>query len=207
MKLICFRGGESTLKAQNQVQGQSDPVLSPTGEDQARAVRAVLEDLVDGSLYDVDAIYASDLQRAVQSAQRACHSGTIITDERLREADFGDAVGEQMDDYLDAHPELDLSNTGTFTTAFPGGESMADVYRRVTDCVDDIVAAHQPDDTAIVACHLMPMLALLGYVGKYHPETVMCDATVDHGEVIVLHVEPSGRADLRDRRTDVPDSF
>jgi broad specificity phosphatase PhoE len=99
-----------------------------------------------------DAVFCSDLQRAIDSAQLGFGNKYEITrDERLRECNYGDMNGkphtfkENMEDYVDQ--------------PFPAGESYRDVERRLADFVEYLRINYAGKHIAIVA-HQAPQLAL-----------------------------------------------
>ena len=85
MLLYLIRHGESLYNAEGRIQGQSDVALSPLGIRQARAIAdAFVEE-------PLDAIFASPLQRAMQTAEPiAGRFGLAIRpDDRLMEIHAG----------------------------------------------------------------------------------------------------------------------
>lgn len=64
MLLYLVRHGESTYNAEGRIQGQSDAPLSELGHRQTEAVAAALANL------PIEAVYASPLRRALETAQR-----------------------------------------------------------------------------------------------------------------------------------------
>jgi len=104
-RVLLVRHGQSEWNAIGRWQGQADSPLSDQGRLQAReAARAV------GS---VDAVWASDLQRAVETATIIANEigvGPVVVDPDLRERDAGEFSGltrpeieERFPGYLAAH--------------------------------------------------------------------------------------------------------
>jgi broad specificity phosphatase PhoE len=87
-RVLLVRHGQSEWNAEGRWQGQADPILTDLGRLQAReAARA---------LGAVDAVWASDLQRAVETAAIiADHLGVgpVVVDPDLRERDAGEFSG------------------------------------------------------------------------------------------------------------------
>jgi broad specificity phosphatase PhoE len=85
--MLCYliRHGESLYNAEGRIQGQSDVALSPLGLMQAEAIAATLAD------EQIDAIFASPLRRALQTADPvATRLGlSIQPDDRLKEIHAG----------------------------------------------------------------------------------------------------------------------
>ena len=86
VKIIFVRHGYSQYNKTKQYTGQLDVPLEPEGYEQARdSSRFILEN------YDVDAIYSSDLSRAVETVKPIAEAiGLEITTTRdLREINLG----------------------------------------------------------------------------------------------------------------------
>ena len=84
LRILLVRHGQSEWNAQGRWQGQADPPLTELGREQARLAAHRLE--------DIDAVVASDLQRAAQTASIvAAHLQLPVahTDHRLRERHAG----------------------------------------------------------------------------------------------------------------------
>lgn len=86
-RILLVRHGQSTWNADGRWQGQADPPLSDLGVAQAQ--------VASGSLDDLDAVWASDLERAHVTARHiAVPQGLgVTTDERLRERHAGEWTG------------------------------------------------------------------------------------------------------------------
>src|SRR5919112_3187296 len=97
--LLLARHGETDWNRELRIQGSSDIELNELGRRQAQGLAQELTDV------DLDAIYASDLARARQTAEAvaATHGLEVKLDSRLRERSFGSWEGLTRDD-LDAMP-------------------------------------------------------------------------------------------------------
>jgi probable phosphoglycerate mutase len=116
--VLLVRHGQSEWNAAGRWQGQADPPLSDLGREQAH--------LAARSLGTVDAIFASDLQRATETAliiSNALGVGPVVIDPDLRERDAGEWSGltrseieEQWPGYLapigDKHSSFASSGDG-----------------------------------------------------------------------------------------------
>ena len=94
---------------------------------------------------DVDVVYASDLGRAVETAELA-FGGTGIPvrlDARLRECNYGELNGRPAAE-LDTQTRL-----SHIEEPFPGGQSYRQVVEATRSFLDDVVARH--DGTTVLA--------------------------------------------------------
>jgi probable phosphoglycerate mutase len=110
-----------------------------------------------------DAIYSSDLSRAIATAQPAA-AGLgleLVVDSRLREVDFGRAEGLTRSEMATAFPlELAAFMANPGTTPLPGGEPGANAVERARTALLDI-ASGQPDGAVLVVMHTTLMRLLL----------------------------------------------
>ncbi len=155
-KLFLVRHGQTDWNLATRYQGHSDIPLNETGLQQAAtAVKNFY-----GTSYE--AIYASDLQRAQQTANYfAMDSGLpIISDARLREIYLGEWEGKSINQIREDYPELvALRRAEPTLYAAPDGETVMEVARRVVAAADEISAAY-PDGNVLVVAHGMSMATL-----------------------------------------------
>jgi broad specificity phosphatase PhoE len=114
--------------------------LSELGREQARALGGRRRD--DG----IAAVYASDLRRAVETAEIALAGSGIPVrhDARLRECDYGELNGASV--------ELVAAVRGRHVDEpFPGGESYRQVVERTCAFLDDVVAEHDGERIVVIA--------------------------------------------------------
>jgi probable phosphoglycerate mutase len=145
--LWLVRHGESTWNLQGRIQGHADgPMLTEEGARQSAQV-------ADGfQIGEVEAIYASDLTRAQQTATivGAALRLNVQTHQALRERCFGVYEGLPLD-------SLESTDSGISgdrivdTEARPeGGESLEDLYRRVGAFVDWLWEQPHAGDVMVV---------------------------------------------------------
>jgi probable phosphoglycerate mutase len=98
-RVLLVRHGQSEWNALGRWQGQADPPLSDLGRAQARAAAR--------SIGAVDAIFASDLQRAVETAAIISSEigvGPVMIDPELGERDAGEWSGLTREDIHERYP-------------------------------------------------------------------------------------------------------
>jgi 2,3-bisphosphoglycerate-dependent phosphoglycerate mutase len=122
--------------------------LSDTGRGQA--VELGLRRRDDG----VDAVFSSDLHRAVETAEIAfAGSGIpVLVDWRLRECDYGELNGMPR-------ARLEAERRRRLHEPWPGGESWSEAVARVTTFLDDLAAAHDGKRIVVIG-HIATRWAL-----------------------------------------------
>ena len=130
--LFLVRHGETVDNARQIMQGQTQGCLNEKGREQARVVAERL------AAESIDAIVASDLRRAIQTAEIIAepHGLPVVTTPLLRERDWGgftgrfipDLKGEVWPDDIESEEAL-LSRARTFliyiTATYPGKRVVA----------------------------------------------------------------------------------
>lgn len=124
--------------------GWADPPLSEIGVAQARQLRGLIADR------RFDAVFVSDLQRAVQTAELAFPEVEIRLDPRLREMNYG---------WLNGAPESAFDEDEARFIEYPlkQGECCRDVQRRIEEFLQECYA---PDSEVAIISHRFPQLAL-----------------------------------------------
>lgn len=115
----------------------------------------------------LDAVYCSDLQRAVKSAEIIAEPCSLIPiiNTGLRERNFGAWEGLSFTEIKDKYPaEFESWTVNPLKFSPPDGESTIEVKERVINALKDIMNKHSGDRIAIVAhggvnriilCHIM----------------------------------------------------
>ncbi|MGC9393221.1 MAG: alpha-ribazole phosphatase [Anaerolineae bacterium] len=157
LRLFLVRHGETAWNAEGRYQGQTDVPLSAAGLRQAEAIAGRL------AMTPLDAIYASDLCRAAETAHAIArhHTLDVRLDPRWREMSFGEWHGLTYPQMEAAFPEtVAWWNADRVHHAPPGGETLAQLAARVHAALDDIRRAH-PEQTVLIASHGGAIRALL----------------------------------------------
>ena len=96
MKIYSTRHGETQWNLENRIVGITDLPLTDRGIEQAAALAEKVK-----NIRDIDIIISSPMKRARQTAQFTADALglSVITDERLREWDYGSFEG--LDRYAD----------------------------------------------------------------------------------------------------------
>ncbi len=126
-ELWLVRHGETPASLGRTLAGWTDVPLTPRGESQAAGLRPLL------ASESFQAVWSSDLQRAVRTARLARGEPTL--DRRLREMSFGAIEGVAYDS-LDERVREGLLRFEGFTP--PDGESFAEFRERVRSFVDSL---------------------------------------------------------------------
>ena len=148
-RFLLARHGETAWNAQRRHHGQSDVPLNAAGRRQAAALGRRL------SKEPIDAVYASDLQRAWQTAEAiAAHCDLPVRPEpRLRELHFGTWEGLTYPEIEVQDPEALAAWRGDpLNVAPPEGETLGQLAQRVSALRADLEAAH-PDETVLLVSH------------------------------------------------------
>lgn len=157
MSTLVVRHGETEWNATGRIQGWAPVGLSETGREQAERVA---EELASA---DVDAVVASDLDRAVETADPIADAVgvPVETDARLRERDFGVYQGLSSSGFFDRVPELDLLENGSDAAAYTpeSGESWVAVRDRVNAAFE---ALTDRSGTVVVVTHVNPIRLIVG---------------------------------------------
>lgn len=179
--LLLARHGETHWNATRRWQGHEDIPLNDRGRAQARELADLLAD------EPVSAVYASDLQRARETAEIVGNRMglPVETDPRLREIFFGGWEGLTTPEIEHRFPdEVARWRADDGTNAFAGGETYTAMGDRVVAALDEIARAH-PGETVLVVLHGGPIRGLLAHAaGITYGEQRILRAHLANGEVV-----------------------
>ncbi len=168
MILYCIRHGESSYNAEGRIQGQSDVPLSQLGRRQSEAVAAALAEL------PIEALYASPLRRAMQTAEpvAAALGLEIQTDRRLIEVHAGVFQDKLRSELQQQYPEeMARWRSGDPDFPLPGGETRRHLMQRGCEAFRQI--ARSDHGRAVVVTHggllAAALKALLEIPAQRHP--------------------------------------
>jgi len=152
---ILLRHGQTEFSTERRFAGRGDIALTDDGRMQAAAAAARL------ATRRIDAIVSSPLQRARRTAEAvaAATGAPLAVDDGLVEADFGKWEGLTFGEAAQRWPGDISAWLASTDVAPPGGESLADVARRVLAALDRLLAAHQRE-TLLLVSHVTPIKTL-----------------------------------------------
>jgi probable phosphoglycerate mutase len=146
--LALVRHGEAESNRDGRFGGHSDAPLTPLGRAQAAATATALLP------FEATAIIASDLPRAMDTAAPiVAATGLPLTlDPALRERSLGVFDGLRFDEAEQRYPaEWARLLARDHSMVPPGGETVEDVYQRVSAAIDRIVASHAGGRVVVVS--------------------------------------------------------
>ena len=159
------RHGRTAANQSGVVQGQSNVPLDELGLRQAELLAGRLR----GESFD--AVYASDLDRAMTTARIAAPGCEIIPDRALREWNLGAWVGKTVPEVKALFPEewdgFVEDREGMTVT---GGESRAQLHERVGAFLEEAARRHRGGRVLVVShcCVIRVMLRhVLGFSGSW----------------------------------------
>jgi probable phosphoglycerate mutase len=147
-RIIAIRHGETAWNVGTRLQGHLDIALNETGLWQAGRVAHALAD------ESIDAIYASDLLRAWQTASAIAHSCqcSLTAHQGLRERGFGEFEGKTYAEIEATWPEMSEQwRKREPHWAPPGGESLATLRERVLNTASALAQQHLGGQMVLVA--------------------------------------------------------
>jgi 2,3-bisphosphoglycerate-dependent phosphoglycerate mutase len=178
--IVLVRHGQTDWNLQLRFQGHINTPLNAAGLVQASALAERLES------WPIQAVYSSDLDRAAQTAAPLAQrlGLELVIDPRLRERSGGVFEGltneEMLARYADEWQELQLAGS-----APPGGESNAQMTKRVLDSFNGIVSQHQGQMVAIVTHGGVIRIILLHLLGIRQEHHRRIDVSGNTGTSIV----------------------
>ena len=149
-KFLIIRHGQSTATLEERYAGWYDAPLTELGRKQA----AITTDYILKN-YHVDAVYSSDLIRAVETVKEIAARANVplVKEKALREIDGGEWERKQVEEIAREYPEQAYLWKTDIGKARPtGGESFAELQVRI-DSAFRKIAAENDGKTVVVASH------------------------------------------------------
>lgn len=190
MRLYLVRHAESQGNAEMRLQGRTDYPLTARGLRQAEALATRL------SRYDVTAVYASPIRRALDTAEAiaARLSLTVQPEPALQEYDFGETLsGMTWKEIRERRPgliETLVSNDKEFPH-YPGEEGREAFRERVCKGLWSIVERHAKEENVAVVSHAGPVAVfLLEVLGRGYRRPI--PFTIDNASLTTVEIVEPG---------------
>ncbi len=156
-KLLLVRHGITEFNSTQRFAGYSDVELSTDGIRQVEKLRDRL------AKEKIDAVFCSDLKRAVVTAEviSSGHKVRIVTCSELREINYGDAEGLTFREMGHRYPEVtEAIRNFSLEVKFPGGESFEEFIARTSTFLDRL-NKYSPEQTILIVSHSGPLRVLI----------------------------------------------
>ncbi len=161
MNVYLVRHGQTYANAEQKFAGIWDVSLNEIGEAQARRASEKLNAVT------FDKIYASDLKRAFNTAEAIANGADIEPTPAFRELNFGNWEKKTIAEIK----AMDQDGFFEWVKAYEtfnahGGESVTELYERVSAAYDAIVAAHgeDSDKNVLIVAHGGVIQALMSHI-------------------------------------------
>ena len=165
--ILLIRHGQSAGNAEGRFGGHSATPLSILGKQQAETTAKIL------TKERIDAIYSSDLFRAVETAQPLAEKLglDVIKTEAFRERHIGILEGLTFDEAKNQYPKdyYALVNRN-LKHRITDGESYFQLLNRVTKSFQNILRQHQGEKVAIFSHTGVICFLTLDIIGAIHPK-------------------------------------
>ncbi|MBQ3494979.1 MAG: histidine phosphatase family protein [Clostridia bacterium] len=162
VKILYYVHSTTVDNENKRASGWNETLLSEKGLSQAQDLAKIVKN------ENIDAIFCSDLIRAVESAKIVFKDlgKEIQKDERLRECNYGELNGK--DSKL-------IEYTEHIENPFPNGESLTTVEKRVKILLDEIKEKYQGKTVAIMAHRATQLAIEVLTQGKSWEEAIATD--------------------------------
>ncbi|MBF0387059.1 MAG: histidine phosphatase family protein [Candidatus Omnitrophica bacterium] len=154
-KLYLIRHGQTDPGRERKYCGARDVPLNDTGRRQAELLAGRFNGVA------LDAVFASDLARAVQTAEISLKVANVVKLPCFREMDFGVCEGLGYDEARQKHADIfDSWVNSPMEVTLPGGESFSALCSRVINGIDALVAGN-PGRNIVLVAHGGPIRVIL----------------------------------------------
>jgi probable phosphoglycerate mutase len=189
---LLLRHGQTPLSTERRFAGIGDIPLTETGIRQAKLAAERL-----AARGDIDVIVTSPLQRARQTAAEvaAATGAPVVTDDDLRETDFGAWEGLTFAEAQERWPHEVTTWLGDPAVAPPEGESFTAVGVRVGRARDRLLDQYT-GQTVLVVSHVTPIKTLLTEA-LLAPPAALHRMFLDVGSLNEVHWYSDGPAVVR----------
>lgn len=158
--IYLTRHGQTMWNLEKRLQGQANSELTEAGLRGAELLRDRMKDI------HIDNIYTSPIKRAYETAKiiKGDKNINIITDDRLKEFNFGDYEGHIEEELLKEGRGKEL--LGIFNWKMderaPNGECLNDIKKRIKLFFDNILEVEK-DKSILIVTHGLALKVIMTY--------------------------------------------
>jgi broad specificity phosphatase PhoE len=161
--IVLVRHGQTAWNREVRFRGRADLPLDAFGLEQAEATARYLVER-----WPVDAIYASPMRRAMQTAEAIAEAHRLIVQpfDGLLDIDFGEWQGHSPEKVEERYPKLLRAwFQAPHTVQIPSGESLDDVRDRVVSGLDQVIERHPGQTVAMIGHTVVNRVLLCAVLG------------------------------------------
>ena len=184
MRIWFVRHGETEWNRTKRYQGHSDIPLNETGRRQAQETAALLAN------EPLMAVYASDLSRAVETAEAVAqpHGLQVQQNSALRELHFGLWEGLRYEQIMEKWAdELSLMYEDPERGRAPEGEGFSYLAKRACPALQALREAHQEEKAIAVVAHGGTIRVLLCLLQEKSLQGLW-NVAIEHGQATRIDV-------------------
>ena len=162
-RIVLVRHGQTAWNREVRFRGRADLPLDDYGLKQAEATGRYLL-----KRWPVDAVYASPMRRAMQTAAAiaGAHGLTAQAFEGLLDIDFGVWQGHSPHEIAERYPDLlQAWWEAPQTVHIPEGESLGEVRDRVVTGLSHVIERHQGETVGLVGHTVVNRVLLCAVLG------------------------------------------
>ena len=163
LDILLVRHGQTKWNVEMRLQGTLDSDLTETGIFQAKKLSERLSDI------EFSKVFASPSGRTMKTAELVLGNrvSPIVTDERLKEMNFGVLEGEKIEaldekfkeEITIMHEDPEIYNPSEYN-----GETYKELISRTSDFLDDIVSSE--NGKVLVVAHGMSLMAIISAINN-----------------------------------------
>lgn len=184
MEIYIVRHGETQWNKEKRLQGSTDILLSEAGRDLAIKTGQALMDT------HIDKIYSSPLKRAHETADliRNGRDIELITDDRIRELNFGSFEGKSYTELIDNDTAFKyFFNEPHLYEPTDDGESLTHLIERAGDFMQDVIEPLAAScKRVMIVAHGAINKGIMSYIKKHSLEHFWAGGLQRNCNVIIL---------------------
>lgn len=165
-RLYLVRHGETAWNLEKKLQGHANVPLSDRGKKQASLLAERL------ARKKIAAVYASDLQRATETAQIIAghHNLDVVQEQSLREMNFGAWEGLNLTEIYESYGDLAKRWwENPLNVSIPNGETLTELTFRVNEAIRRFVQNYVKGQEILVVSHGGPIRAFISSMLEMNP--------------------------------------
>ena len=202
--VILIRHGETEWNVLHRFQGLSDIPLNDTGRQQAGFAKNGLQGM------ELDVIYTSPLQRAVETAEiiRGERNIPIYPADGLQEMGVGEWEGLLVSEIDEKYPGwYDIWRTAPTQIRLKGGEPFEETRKRAWKTFREIVKKHK-GQTVLIVSHMMCISSILLTIAGI-PLDDIWQHPIGNAALNIVEADSEGNAVITDwsRDNHIPEAF